>query len=59
MMAMLLLNITAGSLWVADSSPRWVAAVVLNVSVSGVRSPLIFFVGRNVASLSSEAEFIG
>ena len=29
----------AGSLWVADSSPRWVAAVVLNVSVSGVRSP--------------------
>ena len=45
MVAVLLLNIAAydgsaaGSLWVADSSPRWVAAVVLNVSVSRVRSP--------------------
>ena len=28
-----------GSLWVADSSPRWVAAVMPNVCVSGVRSP--------------------
>ena len=40
----------AGPLWVADSSPRWVAAVVPNVCMSGVRSSaslggLNFFVG--------------